>query len=295
MIRRRKRTNVVIVASMLLFSFMCIYPFWYVMALSFNDATDAFKGGIYFWPRLWSFASYAAVFRNRYLAGAFLVSAGRVFIMSLAVPLIASLYAYALTQHDLAGWKFFRWILVAPMYISGGVIPFYLLLSGLHLINSFLVYIIPFLFGSFNVLLFRSYFVNIPPSLRESAIIDGANEMKVFFNIIVPASVPVFAAVALFTAVGNWNDWATGQLYVSDSSLYPIATILLQIIRSGSAGNVDGSANVVQQIMDRVTNRVTTESLRYAMVVVATAPILIVYPFLQKYFIHGIMIGSVKE
>ena len=293
--RKKKNTNPVIILFMVLFSFMCVYPFWYIMVLSFNDATDAFRGGIYFWPRRFSLANFATVFRNQYLTGSFMISVARVLIMAVAVPLIASLYAYALSQMELVGWKFFRWILIVPMYIGGGVIPFYILLRNLNLLNTFLVYIIPFLFGSFNVLLFRSYFSNLSASLRESAILDGANEIQVYFRIVVPISIPVFAAVSLFTGVGNWNDWSTGQLYVSDTRLYPIATILLQIIRSTNAGAVDGGANVVQQILENTTMRVTTESVRYAMIVVATVPILLIYPLLQKYFIHGIMIGAVKE
>ncbi len=293
--RRKKRTPLWIVLFFILFSFLCIYPFYYVLVLSFNDATDAMRGGIYFWPRQVSFASYRQVFQNKYLAGSFLISVARVILMMVLVPVTCSLYAYALAQNTLPGRKFFRYVLVLPMYIGGGIIPFYMLLRSLHLTNTFWVYIVPGMFSSFNVLLFRSFFSEVSASLRESAILDGAGEIQVFLRIIVPVSKPVFAAVALFTGVGAWNEWMSGQLYVSNPNLYPLATILHQIIRSVN-GNMTGITSGVD--LTKITemgNRVTTESLRYAMIVVTTVPILAIYPFMQRYFIHGIMIGSVKE
>ena len=292
-LKRRRHTNVLIILFMILFSFLCIYPFYYILVLSLNDATDAMRGGIYWWPREISLASYKTVFRNQYLFNSFLISVARVLIMSVLVPLVCSLYAYALCLTELPGRKFFRWILVIPMYVGGGIIPFYLLLREMHLTDTFWVYIIPYIFGSYNVLLFRSFFSGVPGSLRESALLDGANELVVFFKIIFPVSIPVFAAVALFTAVGNWNEWMVGQLFVADSKLYPMATVLLQIIRSTNSGGISGVS--VSQLIGSSSDRVTPESVRYAMIVVTTLPILLVYPLLQKYFIHGIMIGSVKE
>lgn len=290
---RKKHTNPLIIVLMLILVFVCIYPFYYIIVLSLNDATDAMGGGIYWWPRKFSLKSYETVFQNQYLMNSFFISVARVLIMSVLVPLVTSLYAYGITQVTLPGRKFFRYYLVAPMYIGGGIIPFYLLLRAMHLTDTFWVYIIPYMFSAGNVLLFRSFFSGIPTSLRESALIDGANDLIVFFRIIFPLSIPSFAAVALFTAVGQWNEWQVGQLFVADSSLYPMATILLQIIRNASAGDI---SNVnVSALIGSTSERVTPESIRYAMIVITTLPILIVYPFLQKYFIHGIMIGSVKE
>ena len=289
---RNAHTNRVLVFFMLVFSFCCVYPFYYVMVLSFNDATDAFKGGIYFWPRVWSLANYEAVFRNQYLINAFFITVARVAIMTVLVPLVCSLYGYSIAYRELLGRKFFSSILIVPMYIGGGIIPFFFVLRALHLYNTFFVYIIPYTFSSFNVLLFRSYFQEISPSLRESAIIDGAHEGRVFFEIVFPIAIPVFAAVALFAAVGNWNEWMVGQIFVTDNQLVPLPTILLQIIRSQDSSMTGMS---IQQIVESTTKRTTPEAIRYAMIVVVTLPILVVYPFLQKYFIHGIMIGAVKE
>ncbi|NLG25914.1 MAG: carbohydrate ABC transporter permease [Clostridiales bacterium] len=291
-LKRRKRTPPLLAAFFLLFSFCCLYPFWYTMALAFNDATDAMRGGIYFWPRVWSLASFETVFANPYLKNSFVITASRVAIMTVMVPLVCALYAYAIAHRPLVGRKFFSSILILPMYVGGGIIPFYFVLRMLRLYNTFLVFIIPYMFSSFNVLLFRSYFQDISPSLRESAIIDGAREGGVFFRIIFPVSVPVFTAVALFAAVGNWNEWMVGQLFVARSELYPLPTILLQILRSQNATLTGVN---VKNIIENSTKRVTPESVRYAMIVIVTVPILMVYPFLQKYFIHGIMIGAVKE
>lgn len=289
---RRRHTNVFIIIFMLLLSFCCFYPFYYVLVLSLNDATDAFKGGLYFWPRVWTLANYEVVFSNKYLLNSAVITVARVVIMTVLVPLNCSLYGYALSHRPLVGRKIFSLILIPPMYIGGGVIPFYYVLRMLKLYNTFWVYIVPYTFSAFNVLLFRSYFQNISSALREAAIIDGAGEGSVFFRIIFPISMPVFAAVALFAAVGNWNEWMVGQIFVAKAELYPLPTILLQILKSQNA-TITGIniADVVQS----TTKRTTPEAVRYAMIVVVTVPILMVYPFLQKYFIHGIMVGAVKE
>jgi putative aldouronate transport system permease protein len=289
---KKKHTNPILIIFMLLLSFCCLYPFWYVVVLSFNDATDAFKGGLYFWPRVWSLANYELVFMNQYLINSFGITVARVCIMTFLVPLNCSLYGYAISHRPLVGRKLFGSLLILPMYIGGGVIPFYFVLRVLKLYNTFWVFIIPYTFSSFNVLLFRSYFQNISPSLRESAIIDGAGEGNVFLRIIFPVSIPVFAAVALFSAVGNWNEWMVGQIFVNKRELYPLPTILLQILKSQNA-TLTG-LNIADLVLS-TTKRTTPESVRYAMIVITTVPILMVYPFLQKYFIHGIMVGAVKE
>lgn len=289
---RRKRTHPLLIVFMVLFSFCCLYPFYYIMVLSFNDATDAFKGGLYFWPRVWTLANYEMVFQNKYLLNSFVITVVRVVLMAFLVPANCALYGYAIAHKPLVGRKFFSALLIIPMYVGGGIIPFYYVLRMLKLYNSFWVYIIPYTFGSFNVLLFRSYFQDISPALREAAIIDGAKEGTVFLRIIVPVSIPVFAAVALFAAVGNWNEWMVGQIFVSKPELYPLPTILLQILKSQ---NSTLSGVSVLQMIENTTKRTTPESVRYAMIVIVTMPILVVYPFLQKYFIHGIMIGAVKE
>ena len=288
----RKRTHPALIVFFILFSFICLYPFWYVLVLSFNDATDAYRGGIYFWPRVWSLASYVKVFNNKYIPNSFLISLARCGLMMVLVPLFGSMYAYAITRPELFARKFFRYFLVVPMYFGGGIIPFYILLKNIGLLDSFWVYIIPYCSGAGTVLLFRSYFQANSETLREAALIDGANEFQVFFRIVFPTAVPVFAAQILFVAVGQWNEWSVAQLFVSNPNLLPNATLLMQImnsVRSDIAGNM-----TLAEMLEGFS-QVSVASMRYAMIVVSTVPILLIYPLLQKYFMHGIMIGAVKE
>jgi putative aldouronate transport system permease protein len=250
------------------------------------------RGGIFLWPRVLSFDNYKLVFENKFLLNSFKITLERVVIMMLAVPFLNGLYGYAIAKQDLIGRKFFSMLLIIPMYISGGIIPFFFIINSLGLYNKFWVFIIPYLYVPFNMLLFRSFFQEQSPSLRESAIIDGANEFQVYTRIIFPLSIPVFAAVALFTAVGNWNEWFVGQAFVNDSNLWPLPTIMLQILRTQ---DLQYAGMNMTDVVDSAVNRVTPESVRLAMIIIVTIPIMLVYPFLQKYFIHGIMIGAVKE
>lgn len=290
--KMRKHTHPALIVFFVFFSFICLYPFWYVLVLSFNDATDAYRGGIYFWPRVWSLASYAKVFKNEYILNSFFISFARCVLMMVLVPLFGSMYAYAITRRELFARKFFRYFLVVPMYFGGGIIPFYILLKNLGLLDTFWVYIIPYCSGAGTVLLFRSYFQANSETLREAALIDGANEFQVFFRIVFPTAIPVFAAQVLFVAVGQWNEWSIAQLFVSNPDLLPNATLLMQImnsVRSDIAGNM-----TLAEMMEGFS-QVSVASMRYAMIVVSTVPILLIYPLLQKYFMHGIMIGAVKE
>lgn len=286
-----KRTNPIIAVLMAALSVAFVYPFYYVLILSFNDAFDSYKGGIYLWPRAFTLDNYKVVFTNPYLMNGYLITVSRVAIMMVAVTFLCSLYAYALIQRNLIFRKFFGVYIIIPMYISGGLIPFYYILRVLHLVDSYLVYIIPYLFVPFYILLFRSYFQEGAPSLREAGIIDGCTEFGAFIRLIFPTSVPVIAVVALFTGVGNWNEWFVGQAFVTDNRLWPLQTIMLQILKSQELK----FAGLTSSSIAEAQGRITPESVRLAMIIICVAPILAIYPFLQKYFIHGIMIGAVKE
>jgi putative aldouronate transport system permease protein len=289
---KRKRTPLSIVILMLLFSFTCIYPFYYVLILSFNDAIDANLGGIYFWPRVFTMANYEQVFKNPYLLNSFRISVLRVCIATIIVPILNSLYGYALIKRDLMGRRFFNILPIIPMYVSGGLIPYFFVLKELRLIDTFSVYIIPVLYVPFNILVFRSFFQDLPSSLREAAIIDGCSEFNVYSKIIFPLSLPVMATIALFTAVGHWNDWYVAQAFVTNPDKWPLQTILLQIIRSQ---NISFGGMTIDDVVEISKRRVTPESIKLTMIIVCTVPILVLYPFLQKYFIKGVMIGAVKE
>ena len=187
--------------------FATVYPFWYVIVGSFNEGLDFNKGGIYFWPRKWSFANYEKVFSNTDLVNAFLITVSRTVIGVITHTLFTGLFAFGLYRNDLVFKKFYWTICIIPMFIGGGTIPYYLWLQQLGLTDSFWVYIIPLLFAFWDVLVLTSFFAGIPQSLCESARMDGISEFGLFFKIIFPLSMPVFAALALFNGVGQWNSF----------------------------------------------------------------------------------------
>jgi putative aldouronate transport system permease protein len=269
-----------------------LYPFLNVIAKSFNDPIDTVKGGITIFPRKFTLDNYHDLF----LAGSNLPAAARMSVLRTIVGTIAgvicnSMFAFALSRRDFILRGPFTLVLVVTMYVSGGMIPGYLLIRELHLLNSFWVYIIPGLIGAFFVIIIRSYMDGIPISLQESAKLDGANDIYIFFRIIFPLCVPVIATVALFLAVGQWNSWFDTYLY--NRSQQWLSTLQYELMKIQDSAQSAVSVDTHSEAMR--TARRNPEALKMAITVVVTAPILVVYPFLQKYFIHGITLGAVKE
>lgn len=290
--------DMVAYAILIVVCFSMIYPFWNSVVLSFNDGQDAIAGGITFWPRKFSLENYRYVFKDPRLVRAYAVTLFRTFVGTPLAILITSSFAYGLTKRQLLGRKYYMWLAVFTMYFSGGLIPFYLVIRNLHLINSIWVYIFvigatPALLNVFYMIIFRSFFMNIPASLEDSARIDGAGYYTTFFRIIVPVSTPVFATLTLFNAVAHWNSWFDGAIFATSSDLVPLQTFLRQVLNS----------NAVNELMDKLSasaaeelarSAVTTRTLGMATMVFATLPILFAYPFLQRYFVQGLMVGSLK-
>lgn len=272
-----------------------IYPFINTLALSFNDAIDSLRGGIYLWPREFSVRNYEVIFtENRNITQALMISTLRALVGAGTSVMSCFMLAYALSRRDFVLRRVFTKVLVLTMYFSGGLIPGYLLMKSLGLINNFMVYILPPLVGAYNVMVMRSYINGIPDSLIEAAKIDGASEYRILFRIIMPMSMPVIATIILFVAVGQWNSWFDTMLFCSGnqnlSTLQFELQKLLQSTRSMTATMVDSydSGN------PNAKGMVTPNSIRAAMTIVATAPILFTYPYLQKYFVKGLTLGGVK-
>lgn len=277
---------------MILFAFLCLYPFIYVLALSLNDGLDAQKGGIYFFPRRFSLENYVTIFKNPDIVNAYAITLFRVIVgTSLSVLLVAAC-AYAMSRHTLPFRRIFNWMILIPMYFSGGMIPYYLIVSSLGFRDSIWVYVIPSLYGSFNIILMRTFMKQLPESLNESARLDGAGDFTIFIKIIIPLSMPVFATVALFTAVYHWNDWFTATIFATSKKTWPASTLLLNILKASEISSFISTKFFVTGGRKRI---VTPEALKMAMLIVTTLPIVIAYPFLQKYFVKGVMIGSLKE
>ncbi|OZB98471.1 ABC transporter permease [Paenibacillus sp. XY044] len=274
---------------MLIVCFVTLYPIWYVIVNAFNDGADAMRGGIYWWPRQFSLESFHAVFRSEGIMTAMGVTVAKTLIGTPVHVFFTAMIAYAFSRKELVGRKLYMFIGTVTMFFGGGLIPYYLLIRDLHLLDNFLVYIIPAAFSFFDLIIFLSFFREIPPGLEEAAKIDGANDFKIFYKVIIPVSMPVVATIALFHGVYQWNDYFTGMIFINDTNLQPIQTYLYRVVAQSS------SNQMLASMPSGMAVSVTSQSLKLATMVVTTAPIVFVYPFLQKYFVKGFMIGSIKE
>lgn len=289
-----KIIDAIIVLFMLFIIIVMLYPMWNTLAVSFNDARDSIKGGIYLWPRKWSLYNYQSVFRTDKVFNAFLISVARTVLTTILNVFFSGLLAFVLSHRDFVLKRFTTIFMLMTMYINAGLIPTYFLYRNLGLINKFWVYILPALVGAFNVIVIRTYINSLPPSLTESAKIDGATEMKTYFHIIIPMCMPVLATVALWVAVGAWNSWFDSYIYATKQSLSTLQYEMMKIISSSMQQGASQQPDYLQKSSEAQSSMVTPNSLRAAMTMVATVPILVVYPFLQKYFVT-VNIGSVKE
>ncbi|WP_059049757.1 carbohydrate ABC transporter permease [Paenibacillus senegalimassiliensis] len=290
-----KTLSAVIYILLFVLGFVAFYPFWNAAVISFNSGNDTMRGGITFWPREFTLENYAVVFKDDRLLGGFAVSVLRTVVGTLLSILATAIFAYGMTKTWLIGRKFYMVVCIVTMFFSGGLIPTYLLIRELQLIDTFWVMVVPGLISVWNMIIFRTFFKGMPAGLDESARIDGCSNWGVLFRIILPLSGPVLATLALFTAVYHWNDWFAPSIYISNVDLLPIQTKLQQILNSNimleQMSQMDSAA---ASHLNRMKT-VTTKSLSMATMMVATVPILCVYPFVQKYFVKGVMIGSLKE
>lgn len=270
-----------------------IYPFYYFLILSLNDGLDAMKGGIYLFPRSFTTANYVKVFEDTRILRAYGITLFRTIVGTIISLVLSALLAYGLTFKELPFRKTITFIFYFTTLFTGGLIPMYILLRNLQLTTSVWIYVLPFVYNFYNIIILRTFFQGIPDSLAESARIDGASELSIFSRLILPLSKPVLATMALFYGVGYWNDWFTGAFYVADKTMIPAATLLQQLLQEASftmgSSALNMNANMVQ-----VQNATTPESLRMTFTIIITLPIVCVYPFLQKYFTKGVMIGSIK-
>lgn len=281
---------------MLVLVVVTLYPFLNTIAVSLNVGSDTIRGGIYLWPREWTMQNYKAVFVSGTIYNAFWVSVARTVLSTVLNIFLTTMLAYALSRREFVFRKPITLIFILTMYFSAGLIPGYFLIKELHLLNSFWVYIIPSMLSAFNMIVIRTYIGTLPESLVESARIDGAGDFKIFMQIIFPLCKPVLATIALFVAVGAWNSWFDAFLYTSSrqelSTLqYELMKLLSSTMNSNSNPSVANGAGATKDSISMVTPL----SIRAAVTVVAAVPILLVYPFLQKYFVVGLNVGSVKE
>ncbi len=284
------------VLIMVILCVVTLYPYINQLAVSLNDGKDTVFGGITIFPRKFTWVNYITVFTHSGFANSLAVSALRVVFGTACGLVVITAAAYAVTKKNLPGKNVIISFLIVPTFISSGLIPTLILYRHLHLMNNFLVYILPAAFAFFYMIIIRTYLQTIPSSLEESAVIDGANEVQILFKIMLPLSMPVMATVALWLGVAQWNDWVSPLYYVTKKSLYPLQYIMYKVVKEAELINEiisnqvrTGNVGKAQEV------KVTSESVKAATIIVATLPIVMLYPFLQKYFIKGVMIGAVKE
>ncbi len=276
------------ILAMIVIFFVTIYPIWYVLVNSFNDGQDAMRGGIYWLPRIFSFDNYKAVFANEGIMTAMGVTVAKTVIGVVIHVFFTAMIAYALSRRELVGRKFYMLMGTITLIFPVSLIPNYMLIKDLHMLDNFLVYIIPVMFSFFDLIIFLAFFREIPEGLEEAAKIDGANDFSIFVRIIIPVSMPAIATIALFHGVYQWNDYFTGVLFINNIDLQPIQTFLFRVVAQSS------SSQIVAQTGGAINRTVTSQSIKMATMVVTTLPIVLAYPFLQKYFVKGLMIGSIK-
>ena len=282
---------------LVLLAWLMVFPLLNTLAISFNDGQDAIRGGIGIWPRVFSLQNYSVVFHMSTLYQAFFMSVLKTVVVVATNLFFTSMLAYALSRNEFIFRRSITLIFVATMYFDAGLIPNYLLIKQLGMLNSFNAYWVPTIISAFNLILLRTYMKSIPDEVIESARIDGAGEFRTWWQIVMPLCKPTLAVIGLFVAVGSWNAWLDTLLYNSGSQWlstlqYELQKLLSSSMMSGmnGAGGQSGGAAAAA-----AGGQVTTPiALRSAITMVAAVPILFVYPFLQKHFVSGLMIGSVK-
>ncbi len=273
------------------FAFICLYPFYYIFICSLSSAS-AISKGVYILPREFTLETYFAVFRTRGLMLSVFISVSRTILGTGLTVLCSTFVAYLFTYKEVFFRKFLYRFLIITMYFGAGLIPYYILIVNLRLINNFLIYIIPGAVSAYFVILVKTYIESIPSTLQESAEIDGAGIMQIFIKVIFPLCTPILACIVVFAAVGQWNVWSDTLYFINDSKLYTLQYKLYNMLQSNMAEAA--RANNSAAVGENLARQITPASLRLTMTFITIFPILCVYPIMQKYFIKGMMLGAVK-
>ncbi|MEZ3468564.1 MAG: carbohydrate ABC transporter permease [Schaedlerella sp.] len=275
---------------MVIFVVITLYPVLNTLAISFNDGTDALKGGIYLWPRKFTLKNYVTILQKNNLITGAVVTVARTVIGTLLSLVLNAILAFIVSRPRFLFRKQLSLFWVITMYVNGGMIPTFILYKNLHLTNTFWVYVVPGVISAFNMLVIRTYMNGLPNSLVESAQLDGAGYTTIFVKIISPLCKPVYATVALFVAVGQWNSWFDAMLYNRMSGEY--TTLQYELMKLLSSVTNQGAS---AESMKNAVGAVTPTSVRAAATIITMLPIICIYPFLQNYFVAGLTLGGVKE
>lgn len=275
---------------MLLFVVACTYPFYYMLIYSFSESSQAYN--LTLWPKGFTLMNYKSAFQESGFGQAAVVSVVRTVAGTAITVLCCSFFGYLVTKEKMVGRKFIYRLLVITMYLDGGLIPTYLVMRLYGLTNTFWIYLIPTALTAYNVVLIKTFMEQLPPALEESAMLDGAGTIRCWWSIVLPLSKPILATVAVFAAVGQWNSWFDSHIYVTDSELWSLQYLLYRMLQK-----VQNMATEMENYVGADGNsmtQITPATVRMTVTAVVTIPILVVYPFMQRYFVKGIQIGAVK-
>ncbi len=273
---------------MVLIAFLTLYPFWHLLVQSVLPYEEAIKSNFYLIPRKVTFEAYQYVFTNFQFFRSLVISVGVTVLGILYQLLITCMAAYSLTKKNLPGRNFLLFFIVFTMFFGGGLIPYYLLIKNLNLVGSLWVMVLPFAVNTFYLIIVKTSFSSLPVELEEAAFIDGAGYYRCFFRIVLPLSIPMLSTIGLSIAVGQWNNWFTPMLFLNERQDWPLALLLRDILVVNNTDFVrNGGMQPQRQLL--------SNSIKAAVAIVSILPIVAVYPFIQKYFVKGVMIGAVKS
>ena len=285
-----RMVNIIFHIIAIIMILLIIYPLWFVIIASFSNPADVANGDVWFWPKHWEFSGYNELFKQKmfwksYRNTIIYTLVGTFIALAVNIPA-----GYAMSRKDLFGKKWINVFYLIPMFISGGLIPTYIVVKNFGLLNSFWVMVLPFSVSTYNIIVARTFFKStIPETLWEAAQIDGCGTLRYFLQFVLPLSKAVLAVIGLWTAVGLWNSWFNALIYIQKESLQPLQLLLRRILISNQSMLGAATGTMAQEL------RQLSDMMKYASIVVSTLPIMCLYPFLQKYFNQGVMIGAVKE
>lgn len=267
-----------------------IYPLWFVIIASFSNPTDVAGGNVWLWPKAWNLDGYRELFKQAAIWKSYLNTVIYTVVGTLVALAVNIPAGYALSRTDLIGRKWINIFYIVPMFISGGLIPIYLTVKNFNLLDTFWVMVVPFSVSTYNIIVARTFFKNsLPEGLWEAAQIDGSGSIRYFFQFVLPLSKPVLAVIGLWTAVGIWNSWFNALIYLQNEDLQPLQLLLRRILIANQSLLGAATGEMAAEL------RRLADMMKYASIVISTLPIMCLYPFLQKYFNQGVMIGAIKE
>ena len=280
----------VICIIMLLAVLLCLYPFYYMLIYSLSDP-DLARQGVYLWPRGLNLDAYKWVLEGSDFGHAFLISVARTVCGTALTIFGSSLFAYLVTKQEMLGRKIIYRYVIITMYLNAGLIPWFITMKSYHLGNTFWLYIIPGIINAYYVILIKTFIEQIPASLEESAMIDGAGFFKIYRSIILPLSKPIIATITVYAAVGQWNSWQDNYFLANVHELQTVQLILYNTINEAQR-IADSMKSGMMNVSGAIS--ITSDTIRMATTVVSVVPIMLVYPFMQRYFVKGVMMGAVK-